>query len=270
MDYSMPCSSVHGDSPGKNTEVGCCALLQGSFPTQGLNPGLPHCRQILYCLSHQGTLRILEWVAYPFSRGSSWLRNWTGVSCIADGFFTSGATREAPVMVLNLNYISECPGNLKKKENWFSSHISRGWDLELGLFRYTFCRQWFSEKARRPWEKYTPQTVGGPSQKAIGIFLNDPQCLITMAAAAAESLQSCPTLCDPIDGSPPGSPVPGILQARTLEWVLQWLLLIKRTENGTCEDVEKLEPLNGRNVKQCCCCRKQYGIPQKIKNFHTI
>ena len=39
------------------------------------------------------------------------------------------------------------------------------------------------------------------------------------AAAAAKSLQSCPTLCNPIDGSPPGSPVPGILQARTLEWV---------------------------------------------------
>ena len=39
------------------------------------------------------------------------------------------------------------------------------------------------------------------------------------AAAAAASLQSCPTLCDPIGGSPPGSPVPGILQARTLEWV---------------------------------------------------
>ena len=39
------------------------------------------------------------------------------------------------------------------------------------------------------------------------------------AAAAAKSLKSCPTLCDPIDGSPPGAPVPGILQARTLEWV---------------------------------------------------
>ena len=39
------------------------------------------------------------------------------------------------------------------------------------------------------------------------------------AAAAAKSLQSCPTLCDPIDGGPPGSPIPGILQARTLEWV---------------------------------------------------
>ena len=42
---------------------------------------------------------------------------------------------------------------------------------------------------------------------------------VSSAAAAAKSLQSCPTLCDPIDGSPPGSPVPGILQARTLEWV---------------------------------------------------
>ena len=44
------------------------------------------------------------------------------------------------------------------------------------------------------------------------------------SAAAAKSLQSCPTLCDPIDGSPPGSPVPGILQARTLEWVAIFLL----------------------------------------------
>ena len=45
------------------------------------------------------------------------------------------------------------------------------------------------------------------------------KCKNKHAAAAAKSLQSCPTLCDPIDGSPPGSPIPGILQARTLEWV---------------------------------------------------
>ena len=45
------------------------------------------------------------------------------------------------------------------------------------------------------------------------------QSLLTSNAAAVKSLQSCPTLCDPIDGSQPGSPVPGILQARTLEWV---------------------------------------------------
>ena len=43
-----------------------CSLLQGIFPTQGSNPGLPHCRWILYHLSHQGSPRILEWVAYPF------------------------------------------------------------------------------------------------------------------------------------------------------------------------------------------------------------
>ena len=55
MDCSWPGSSVHGDSPGKNTGVGCYALIQGIFPTQGLNPGLPHCRQILYHLSHQGS-----------------------------------------------------------------------------------------------------------------------------------------------------------------------------------------------------------------------
>ena len=61
-------SLVHGDSPGQNTGVGCLSLLQGIFPTQGSNPGLPPCRWILYCLSHQGSPRILEWVAYPFSR----------------------------------------------------------------------------------------------------------------------------------------------------------------------------------------------------------
>ena len=53
MVCSLPGSSVHGDSPGKNTGVGCHALIQGIFPTQGLNPGLPHCRWITYHLSHQ-------------------------------------------------------------------------------------------------------------------------------------------------------------------------------------------------------------------------
>ena len=48
MDYSSPGSSVHGDSPGKKTTVGCCALFQGIFPTQELNPSLLYCRQILY------------------------------------------------------------------------------------------------------------------------------------------------------------------------------------------------------------------------------
>ena len=129
---------------------GSLSLLQWILPTQGLNPGLPHCRWTLYQLSHKESPRILEWVAYPFSSGLSRSRNQTMVSCIAGRFFTNWAIMEA------------------------------------------------------------------------------------FAAAAAKSLQSCPTLCDPIDGSPPGSPVPGILQARTLEWVAisfsnawKWKLKVK-------------------------------------------
>ena len=88
---------VHGlyspwSSPDQNTRVGSLSLLQGIFLTQGLNPGLPHCRWILYQLSHKGNPRILQWVSYPFS----WPRSWTGVSCIAGKFFTNWAIREAP------------------------------------------------------------------------------------------------------------------------------------------------------------------------------
>ena len=84
--------------PGQNTGVGIRCLLQRIFLTQGLDPGfpgLPHCMQIPYQLSHQGNRRILEWIAYPFSSRSSQPRNPTGVSCIAGRFFTSWATREA-------------------------------------------------------------------------------------------------------------------------------------------------------------------------------
>ena len=55
MDCSPPGSSVHGNSPGKNTGVGCHALFQRIVPTQGLNPGPLHCRRILYHLSHRGS-----------------------------------------------------------------------------------------------------------------------------------------------------------------------------------------------------------------------
>ena len=94
MDCSPPGFSIHRDSPGTSIRVGCHVLLQRIFPTQGLNPGLPNCRQILYRLSRQGSPRILERVACPFSRGPSWPRTQPGVSCIAGGLFTSWATRE--------------------------------------------------------------------------------------------------------------------------------------------------------------------------------
>ena len=90
VKFSASCSVVsnflrpHGlyspwNSPGQNTGIGSRSLLQGIFPTQGLNWGLLHCSWILYQLSHKGNPRILEWVAYPFSRVSSWTRNQTGL-----------------------------------------------------------------------------------------------------------------------------------------------------------------------------------------------
>ena len=111
----------------------------GDLPNPGIEPRFPHCRWILYQLNQNGSPRILEWLAYPFSSGSSQPRNQTGVSCLAGGFFTNWAVMEALV-------------------TW--GH----------------------------------------------------------AAAAAKSLQSCLTLCDPIDGSLPGSSIHEIFQARVLEW----------------------------------------------------
>ena len=65
MDCSLLDSSVHGDSSGKKTGVGCHDLFQGIFLTQGSNPGLPHWRQILYHLSCQGSPPSLEYLPYP-------------------------------------------------------------------------------------------------------------------------------------------------------------------------------------------------------------
>ena len=85
----------------KNTGMGSLSLLQWIFLTQELNQSLLHCRWILYHLSHQGRPRILKWLGYPFSSGSSWPRNWTGVSGIAGGFFTNWAIREALIFYIN-------------------------------------------------------------------------------------------------------------------------------------------------------------------------
>ena len=69
------------NSSDQSTGVGSLSLLQGIFPTLGSSPGLPHCRRILYQLSHNESPRIQEGVGYPFSSRSSWPRNQTRVSC---------------------------------------------------------------------------------------------------------------------------------------------------------------------------------------------
>ena len=128
------------NSSGQNTGVVSLSLLQGIFLTQGFNPGLPHCRQILYQLNYKGSPRILEWVAYTFSSGSSWPRNRTGISCIAGGFFTNWATKEALCLLhivsvkhfsFYLFFLPSLPpllftfSNLQKSKNYFQLQISR-------------------------------------------------------------------------------------------------------------------------------------------------
>ena len=130
MDCSPPGSCVHGDSPGKNTGVGCHAFLQEIFPTKGSNSDHPHCRHILYHQSHQGSPRILEWVVFPFSRGSFRPRNWTGVSCIEGRFFTSWATSKAQL---------KCRQVLKE-DNRAKSAITH-WPKNQVL--WTFVQPWY-------------------------------------------------------------------------------------------------------------------------------
>ena len=103
-----------GNSPGQNTGMGSLSLLQGIFPTQGSNPGLLHCRWILYWLSHKGSPRILEWVAYPSSRRSSQPRNWNGVSCFAGRVFTNWVIRE----VLKKEILDSSPFEFQKFVWW--------------------------------------------------------------------------------------------------------------------------------------------------------
>ena len=84
MDCSPPGFSVHEDFPGKNTEVGCHALLQGIFPTQGSDPGLPYCRWFLDHLNHQGSQ---TWPTGHISSGP----------CLFSSFFSYHASSHSSV-----------------------------------------------------------------------------------------------------------------------------------------------------------------------------
>ena len=132
------------NSPGQNTRMGSLCLLQGIFPTQGLNPGLPHCMWVLYQLSHKASPRMLEWVAYPFSSGSSWARSWTGVPCIEGRFFTNWAIREAqkPGLVwVNIAFNINWPPDIK---NYIA--FSYGQNVKFTTFRYSILL-----KTQHPW-----------------------------------------------------------------------------------------------------------------------
>ena len=128
---TLQADSLLSEPPGKpkNTGVGSLSLLQVIFPTRELNQGLLNCRQILYQLSHKGSPRILEWVAYLFSRGFSQPRNWTRVSCIVGRFFTNWAIREAP----------GCRGDTSKYKCWeYESFVKEQILLQVTSFLSLF------------------------------------------------------------------------------------------------------------------------------------
>ena len=137
--------------------------------------------------------RILEWLAFFLLQGSSQPRHRTQVSHIAGRFFTSWAIREA--QEYRSGYPIPSPADLPNP------------GVELG-------------SAALQLDSLPTEKLGKPH---INIYVLYIYIYIYIGlpggVAAAKSLQSCPTLCDPWDNSPPGLPVPGILQARTLEWV---------------------------------------------------
>ena len=159
------------DSLGYDSAIKNKELMPSTAPWMDLETVTPCV--ILYQLSHQGSPRTLEWVAFPFSRGSSWARNRTSVSCIAGGLFTSWAAQEALWKLLLL----------------LLSHFSR-------------VRLCATHQAPHPWDSPGRNTGVGCR------FLI--QCM--KVKSESEVAQSCLSLCDPMDCSPPGSSVHGIFQ----------------------------------------------------------
>ena len=141
MDHSPPGSSVHGDSPGKNTGVGGHVLLQGIFPTQGSNPGLLHCRWILYCLSHQGSPKE-GWVP----------KNW----CFP--IVMSQKTRKSPLACQEIKPVTP---KKKKKKSTLNIH----WEDWCWRWSSNILATWYEEPTpwKRPWcwERLKAKVEGG-------------------------------------------------------------------------------------------------------------
>ena len=114
MNHSLPGSCVHGNSPGKNTGMGCHALLQ-DLPNPGIKPKSLALQANSLPPEPPEKPQNIEVEAYPFSRGTSWPKNQIRVSCIAGGFFTSWATRE----VHNYHYRLTITFGMKLNPNEF-------------------------------------------------------------------------------------------------------------------------------------------------------
>ena len=195
----------------------CFSLYTAFHP--GSNPGLPHCRQILYCLSRQESPRILEWVACPVSRGSSQPRNQTGVSCIVGGFFTSWVT--SSVQLLSRVRLFGTPG-LQHTQLPCPSSIPRAYSNSCPSSRWCHPGWLVRNKGGRARGKAIPPFLRSRPKQATNqsatSVLENPEHLPSKESES-EVTQLGPTLYDPMDCSLPGSSIHGIFQAGVLEWV---------------------------------------------------
>ena len=168
--------------------------------------------------------RIVERVAISFSRGSSWPRDRTQVSRIAGRCFNLWATREAHTMVL----IGPKRGKFNLKSKWLLGlrkelKVERREKYLISQLPVVLFYPFSTKKPEQSFKNvYQPLSLMDLDEKILmnlGEKVFSKILTIGSVTAAAKLLQSCPTLCYPIDGSSTASPVPGILQARTLEWV---------------------------------------------------
>ena len=244
MDYSLPGSSVQEILQTRILEVGFQFLLQGIFMTQGLKPGLPHCRQILYHLSHQGSTQMCVTLQYLL--------------------YSDGLEANTPYLqgVGMWNYRKA--DKEIKVTYWYPGLTLGCLSFNLGDAHFSCSRVWssgpFAETTSSSWQPGSISVVwcpppisgipsplfstgessitlnhehnplwAGPFREAPAILLLPPplthRCIQRARlpppqdTVALKSFQLCPTLCDPMNYSLPGSSVLGILQARILEWV---------------------------------------------------
>ena len=189
-----PMDCIMLNSPGQNTGLGSFSLLQGIFPTQGSNPGLPHCGRILYQLSHKGSPRILEWVAYPFSRGSLRPRDLTQVSHIVGGFFIKN-------LLWNL--------------------LGRGqkaWGLSCALLGPVIVPGRAGSGQERPWKQQRLWEVNGKLQISFLVIILQAEIKENVCMHKLSHFSRV-RLCDPVGCSLSVSSIHGILQAKILKSV---------------------------------------------------
>ena len=189
--------------PGQNTGVGSRSRLQGIFPTQGLNPGLPHCRQILYHPSHQGSPQAGKGPSVPGKLEDK----------------TSDDSYSLMNIILNLVTLPGGSGSLDIPEHLSHKNTNTTNTRHHHMVCCCCCvtsvesdsvrpHRWQPTRLPHPWDSPGKNTRVGCH------FLL--QCM--KVKSKSEVAQSCPTLLDPMDCSPPRSSVHGIFQARVLEW----------------------------------------------------